>query len=96
MTVIGYTMMCEHAVRISWCDMSSRRASGLGLRGHQRPLLPVAGLARPFSIRQHNHEAQRLVEDDGLQGGEGETPDEQRAELGQQQVPAEHAPVAAL
>ena len=52
MTLIGYTMMCEQAgpkqlVR----DVAPRRASGLRLRGHQRPLLPVARLARPLAVR---------------------------------------------
>ena len=52
MTLIGYTMMCEQArSETAGTRCRPRRGSWFRLRGHQRPLLPVARLARPLAVR---------------------------------------------
>jgi Luciferase-like monooxygenase len=50
-TLIGYTMMCEQAGPKQLVRDVAFAEERLRLRGHQRPLLPVAGLTRPFPIR---------------------------------------------
>ncbi len=52
MTLIGYTMMCEQAgPEAAGARRRPRRGGGLRLRGHQRSLLPVAGVPGPLAVR---------------------------------------------